>query len=68
MTLTSLDLFHFGRWQAWAWIVLFGAFPVAASVALWWGRPVPRRRPPITAVLYGIVTVVAAALLWWAPR
>ena len=34
VTLRHLDVFDFGRWQAWAWVVLFAAFPVAAAIGL----------------------------------
>jgi hypothetical protein len=34
VTLRHLDVFDFMRWQAWAWVALFAAFPVAAGVAL----------------------------------
>ena len=34
VTLRHLDAFDFARWQAWAWVVLFAAFPVAAAIGL----------------------------------
>ncbi len=34
VTMRHLDAFDFVRWQAWAWVVLFAAFPVAALIGL----------------------------------
>ena len=42
VTLRHLEAFDFARWQAWAWVVLFAAFPVAAAIGL---VPALRSRP-----------------------
>jgi hypothetical protein len=34
VTMRHLDVFDFARWQAWAWVVLFAVFPVAAVIGL----------------------------------
>ena len=34
VTMRHLDAFDFARWQAWAWVVLFAAFPFAAALGL----------------------------------
>ena len=45
-TLAHLEVFDFGRLQAWAWVALFGAFgAVTAVLAIrgpWWPTPGPR--------------------------
>lgn len=34
VTMRHLEAFDFARWQAWAWVVLFALFPVAAAIGL----------------------------------
>ena len=45
-TLAHLEVFDFGRLQAWAWVALFAAFGVATTVLAvrgpWWRAPGPR--------------------------
>ena len=73
VTVADLAVFDFGRWQAIAWVVLFGLFPVTAAGALWWGRGVdPGARElalPRAALLlaYAVLAVAGAGLLWWRP-
>jgi hypothetical protein len=52
-TLTHLEVFPFARWQAWAWVLLFGLFPVAALTALWWGRDRGSGEPAAFALIQG---------------
>jgi hypothetical protein len=74
VTLADLAIFDLGRWQAVAWVALFGLFPLVAAGTLWWGRggdPVGRRpSAPRTALLlaYSAVAIAGAVLLWWRPQ
>jgi hypothetical protein len=74
VTMRHLDAFDFTRWQAWAWVVLFAAFPVAAAIGL-----LPAFRQPIeitaesrlstwrriVAAVIAIGLVAVAVLLWF---
>jgi hypothetical protein len=72
-TLAHLDVFDFGRLQAWAWVVLFAGFLVAACVVLLGGRA--ERRPAgrlhsvarLGAAVLGIGLVVVSVSLWVDP-
>lgn len=62
-TFAHLDLFAFDRLQAWAWVALFGAFPVAATASLLGaGRPPLRQADsaPGTATRAGAAGLAAA--------
>ena len=61
-TLAHLDVFDFGRLQAWAWVALFAAFGATTTVLAvrgpWWRAPGPRL--PVWA--RGLLAFVGAAL------
>jgi hypothetical protein len=73
-TLAHLDVFDFGRLQAWAWVALFAAFGAATLVLAargpWW--PLPGPRLPVWArLLLGAVAALLAgvgAALWIDPE
>jgi hypothetical protein len=77
-TMNHLSLFRFERWQAWAWVLLFGIFPLAAGLALWWGRRVPvepisdlgtwARLMPAVYLGYAVVAATGAVVLWASPE
>ncbi|MET7398821.1 hypothetical protein ABZS66_35565 [Dactylosporangium sp. NPDC005572] len=72
VTLHHLEAFDFRVWQAWAWVVLFAVFPVAALVALRWGRPGPAPAGPfrmyrVAAAAYSALLAAAAGTLLAAP-
>jgi hypothetical protein len=77
ITLTHLDPFDFSRGQAWAWVVLFGAFSAVMVVLSVAGVPenLAQDEPAVAlaswtrrvfAVLCGVLTAGALAL-WIAP-
>lgn len=70
VTLGHLAAFDLARWQAWAWLVLFAAFPIAAAGTLWsFGAPVApgdgdgRPRPVMRAALWIYAGAFAALAL-----
>jgi hypothetical protein len=72
-TLAHLDVFDFGRLQAWAWLALFAAFGIATSVLAvrgpWWPAPGPRL-PLWTRGLLGALASLlggVAVALWIDP-
>jgi hypothetical protein len=72
-TLAHLEVFDFGRLQAWAWVALFVAFGSVTTVLAvrgpWWPTPGPRL-PLWTRVLLGAVASVLAGIalaLWIDP-
>jgi hypothetical protein len=71
-TLIHLDQFNFDRLQAWAWVVLFAAFPLAFSAILLLHRRSPASMEPdlttwARAVLVALAaTLLAAAVVLWA--
>jgi hypothetical protein len=73
-TLVHLEVFDFGRIQAWAWVVLFGGFLVAAAAVLVGApRPAPagdrRLRPPgrVAAVALALALAAISIALWVDP-
>jgi hypothetical protein len=78
-TLSHLEVFDFGRLQAWAWVVLFAAFPAAATATLVGvGRPERHRGDPaddrfhplaLRALTAGVAIGLAAVslVLWIDP-
>jgi hypothetical protein len=72
-TLAHLELFDFGRLQAWAWVALFAAFgAVTTALAVrgpWW--PLPGPRLPLWArLLLGVLAALltgAGVALWIDP-
>jgi len=70
-TLMHLDVFNFGRLAAWAWVILFGLFPLAAAAVLLGRRRGVRPGPPdLGPVVRGGLTILAiafaaAALALW---
>jgi hypothetical protein len=74
ITLAHLEIFDFGRLQAWAWLVLFAGFAVATSALLYVGRRHHGgddvRLARWTRALLGIVAAALAAIgigLWIDP-
>lgn len=72
-TLAHLDVFDFGRLQAWAWVALFAGFGIVTSVLAvrgpWWPAPGPRL-PSWTRLLLGVVASLLAGValaLWIDP-
>ena len=70
VTVRHLDTFDFGRWQAWAWVVVFPAVAVTVAVILVQGGASggggPRLVPWSRAVLAALAAVLAAlALVLW---
>ena len=72
-TLAHLDVFDFGRLQAWAWLALFVAFGITTTVLAvrgpWWPAPGPRL-PVWTRLLLGVVAGLLAGIglaLWIDP-
>lgn len=74
-TLIDLEVFDFGRLAAWAWVILFGLFPLAALLVLAGqrgaGDPGPDRALP-TPVRAGLAALAAgflavAVALWIDP-
>jgi hypothetical protein len=73
-TLVHLDVFDFGRLAAWAWVVLFGLFPIAAVAVLVGRRGAVAPGPAdVGRVVRGglailaIVFAAAAVALWADP-
>jgi hypothetical protein len=72
-TLAHLEVFDFGRLQAWAWVALFTAFGVtttALAVRGPWRREPGERLPPWTRLPMGFVGTVLAGVglaLWIDP-
>ena len=75
VSLVHHDIFDFGVPQAWAWVLLFGAFPIAAIVlmvtqphAVGQGRPadMPTWARAVLAIIAGAL-IAAAAALWIDP-
>ena len=74
-TFVHLDVFDFGRWQAWAWVALFiAAPPFWAGILVVNRSAVPQAegrvglRPGAVALLVlAFILVVSAALLWLDP-
>jgi hypothetical protein len=69
-TLIHLDVFDFGRWQAWAWMALFVAAPPFWGGLLWAGpgsAPPGRRRYGLGRGLLAVVLLVWATVMWAAP-
>jgi hypothetical protein len=75
-TLAHLDVFDFGRLQAWAWVILFAAFPLAATATLAGaGRPRRHVGPPGDGPYYPVwtraltagvgVALAAVSLMLW---
>lgn len=70
-TLIHLDVFDFGRWQAWAWVALFIAAPPFWAGVLLANRsaapkPEPRVwRPGAVALLALALLLVASAVVLW---
>jgi hypothetical protein len=70
-TLLHLDVFDFGRWQAWAWVALFVSAPPFWGGLLWAGpRPErsERRSLGLGSVLLAVVLFVWATVMWAAPE
>jgi hypothetical protein len=75
ITVAHLELFDFGRLQAWAWLVLLPGFALATSALLIVGRPQEGDREGVelvrwTRALLGVVAAVLAAIglgLWVDP-
>jgi hypothetical protein len=74
VTFVHLEVFDFGRWQAWAWVLLFIASPVAFGSVLFVRRGHARGGgEPVAAWARGAAAVLAvgfsitAAALWWDP-
>jgi hypothetical protein len=72
-TLAHLEVFDFGRLQAWAWVALFAGFGIVTSVLAvrgpWWPAPGPRL-PSWTRLLLGVVAALLAGIalaLWIDP-
>ena len=72
-TLAHLDVFDFGRLQAWAWVALFAAFGIVTLVLAvrgpWWPAPGPRL-PVWTRLLLGVAGSLlggVAVALWIDP-
>jgi hypothetical protein len=72
-TLAHLDVFDFGRLQAWAWVALFAGFGVTTTVLAvrgpWWRAPGPRL-PTWARLLLGAVGALLAGVgvaLWIDP-
>jgi hypothetical protein len=75
VTWAHLDLFDFGRLQAWAWVVLFSVFAVTTIGLLVIDRRVTAavpdvRQPWLRPLLIAVAAALAllAALLWAAPE
>jgi hypothetical protein len=75
VTFFHLEVFDFGRWQAWAWVVLFLASPLVFGSELWSRRGIrggdgdllaPGYR--LIAGLLGVVFLSVAVSLWWDPE
>jgi hypothetical protein len=72
-TVTHLDVFDFGRLQAWAWVALFGAFgTVTTALAIRgpWRREPGARLPAFARALLGLAAAglaAAAVALWIDP-
>lgn len=72
-TLAHLDVFDFGRLQAWAWVALFAGFGVVTSVLAvrgpWWPLPGPRLPVWARALLATAAALLSAAgvALWIDP-
>ena len=77
VTLRHLDAFDFARWQAWAWVVLFAAFPVAAAIGLIIAfrrsteivseSRLPAWQRAVAGVIGAGLLTVAGALWWGGP-
>lgn len=71
-TVVHLDVFDFGRWQAWAWVALFLAAPPFWAALLVANRAaVPRseqrvRKPGAIGLLTLVFLLVGSAVLLWA--
>jgi hypothetical protein len=63
ITLAHLELFDFGRLQAWAWLVLFAGFAVATSALLFVGRRRDGDDLGLARWTRALLGAVAAALL-----
>jgi hypothetical protein len=75
VTFFHLDVFDFGRVQAWAWVVLFIASPVSFGIVLWLRRGTgaiggdPLGTPyRLVAGLLAAAFLVGAVALWWNPE
>lgn len=72
-TLAHLEVFDFGRLQAWAWVALFAAFGITTSVLAvrgpWWPTPGPRLPVWARGLLGATASVLAgvAVALWIDP-
>ena len=74
VTFFHLEVFDFGRWQAWAWVLLFVASPLSFGTILWLRRgspfaddgPLPPAYRIISGLLAAVFSVVAIGL-WWDP-
>lgn len=70
-TLIHLDVFDFGRWQAWAWLALFASAPPFWGGLLWVGpRPDRSRRRSygMGRALLAVVLFTWAVVMWAAPE
>jgi hypothetical protein len=76
VTFLHLDLFDFGRWQAWAWVLLFIASPVSFGSVLFLRRGRGQERSNhqvLTSWARGVAALLAggfftaAVALWWDP-
>ena len=73
-TFVHLDVFDFGRWQAWAWVALFVAAPPFWIAMLFLNRAaVPRSKTPVrwqaavALLALAVLLVVLAIVLWDDP-
>ncbi len=74
VTFIHLEAFDFARWQAWAWIILFIASPLAFGTVLLLRRRSfgieGARLPALTRALAAVLALVFLAMamaLWWDP-
>jgi hypothetical protein len=74
VTFVHLDVFDFGRWQAWAWVLLFAASPISFGTVLLLRRVSARVEAPrlavwarVLAALLAVGFLAMAVALWWNP-
>jgi hypothetical protein len=66
-TFLHLEVFDFGRLQAWAWVALFAAFGVATSVLAVRGPWEPRGETRLRFAVIGALLAGAGLALWIDP-
>jgi hypothetical protein len=73
VTFVHLDVFDFGRWQAWAWVLLFIGSPLSFGAVLvrrGAGRSEGARLAAWACALAGLLALgflTLAIALWWSP-